>query len=155
MNILSQKSRTWLGSWWSWVSKTWSCWSIERQDPDRQKHDSMRESWETQTKQKTKKWRNWGSPFWCRLCPPVPPRWSGCRPSPALEECDYFGSGEGNYQDLIDCLVDDQNGDDDHNDNFDDDDKLPVEVETVYGCLERDSAAVYTRTKDEESPNFL
>ena len=45
-----------------------------------------------------------------------------------------------------------KNGDDD---NFDDDDKLPVEVGTVYGCLEQDSAAVYTRRKGEESHNFL
>lgn len=40
-------------------------------------------------------------------------------------------------------------------DNYDDDDEIPVEVETVYGFLERDSAAVYTKTKDEELPNFL
>ena len=94
-------------------------------------------------------------PFWCRLCPPVPPRWNGCRPSPAVEKRDYFGGGGGNYQDLIDYLVDNQNGDDDHNDNSDDDYELPVEVGTVYVFLEQDSAAVYTRTKDEESPNFL
>ena len=39
--------------------------------------------------------------------------------------------------------------------NYGDDDELPVEVETVCVCLEQDSAAVCTRIKNEELPNFL